>query len=225
MKDNEFDFTRAIHIAIEVEDAAKVAKETVCGQKPKLVNKVNHMKAPPHHQKSGRTSKMGIKDMDLDRGGCRNYITEELWHKLGTPPLQETRAHYASASQHKMPILDVKLQERCRKLAKDSSELFKSELGCLRGAELEVKFKPNTQPVFHKVRPVPLAPQEELAQVYDSGTTRGIWKPLETQRQPMPLPEDLIQKIGGGCGFSKIDLEDAYNQVNLAPESLEAACS
>ena len=134
---------------------------------------------------------------ELDMGAATNFITEELWHKLGTLPLQETRPQYASANKHKMPILgefvgsasspvaergcdirlivttipdlnllgrdaieimgisvdqsmnnarrsssvvtkvfdhhqpDAKLQERCRKLAEDFSELFRPELGCL----------------------------------------------------------------------------------------------
>jgi transposase InsO family protein len=42
---------------------------------------------------------------------------------------------------------------------------------------------------------------------------------LETHRHPMPLPEDLMRKLGGGYGFTKIDLADAYNQVQLSPES------
>ena len=42
---------------------------------------------------------------------------------------------------------------------------------------------------------------------------------LEPHRHPMPLPEDLMRKLGGGYGFSKIDLADAYNQIMLAPES------
>ena len=42
---------------------------------------------------------------------------------------------------------------------------------------------------------------------------------LETHRQPLPLPSALMQQLGGGYGFSKIDLADAYNQVRLGPES------
>jgi hypothetical protein len=42
---------------------------------------------------------------------------------------------------------------------------------------------------------------------------------LEDHRQPIPLPEDLMRKLGGGYGFTKIDLADAYNQIKLAPES------
>ena len=42
---------------------------------------------------------------------------------------------------------------------------------------------------------------------------------LDDHRQPVPLPEDLMCKLQGGYGFTKIDLADAYNQVQLAPES------
>ena len=42
---------------------------------------------------------------------------------------------------------------------------------------------------------------------------------LETHRQLIPLPEDLMRKLGGGYGFTKIDLADAYNQIKLSPDS------
>ena len=42
---------------------------------------------------------------------------------------------------------------------------------------------------------------------------------LETHRHPIPLPEDLMRKLGGGYCFTKIDLADAYNQIKLGPES------
>jgi hypothetical protein len=42
---------------------------------------------------------------------------------------------------------------------------------------------------------------------------------LETHRYPMPSPEQLIQRLSGGCYFTKIDLADAYNQILLGPES------
>ena len=41
---------------------------------------------------------------------------------------------------------------------------------------------------------------------------------LEVHRHPLPLPEDLMRKLGAGYGFTKIDLADAYNQIKLAPE-------
>ena len=42
---------------------------------------------------------------------------------------------------------------------------------------------------------------------------------LEPHRYLMPLPDDLIRKLSGGYGFSKIDLADAFNQIMLGPES------
>ena len=47
----------------------------------------------------------------------------------------------------------------------------------------------------------------------------GINDQLEDHRHPLPLPEELMQKMGGGFGYTKIDLADAYNQIQLAPES------
>ncbi|GFN95673.1 retrovirus-related pol polyprotein [Plakobranchus ocellatus] len=34
----------------------------------------------------------------------------------------------------------------------------------------------------------------------------------------MPLPEDLMRKLGRGHSFIKIDLADAYNKICLGPE-------
>ncbi|XP_065060439.1 uncharacterized protein K02A2.6-like [Rhopilema esculentum] len=153
---------------------------------------------------------------------------------------------------------DIKLQEKCKKLCNEFKDLWKPELGCLKGYELEVKFKPNVQPIFRKARPVPFAMEADLEEEYQKGITKGVWeatqfcqfgtpvvpikkavlpgqnKPkirvcgdysvtvnhqLEEHRHPLPLPEDLMRRLGGGYGFTKIDLADAYNQIKLAPES------
>jgi hypothetical protein len=105
---------------------------------------------------------------------------------------------------------------------------------------------------------VPFALQEDLAQAYEAGISKGIWTPVQfcdwgtpvvpvrktpsgegrkaklrvcgdyavtvnpylaVHRHPLPLPEDLMRKLGGGCGFTKIDLADAYNQIRLGPIS------
>ena len=55
IKDNELTFTKAIQTAIETEDAAKVAKETVYGSKARPVNKVKH-KDQNNRQKSGSSA-------------------------------------------------------------------------------------------------------------------------------------------------------------------------
>ena len=42
---------------------------------------------------------------------------------------------------------------------------------------------------------------------------------LEVIRQPIPMPEDLFCRLGGGHCYSKVDLADAYNQIVLDDES------
>ena len=152
----------------------------------------------------------------------------------------------------------VSLQRDCATLCDEIPELFEEDLGCLKDFELDVKFKSDAKPVFHKARPVPFALRDDLAKGYEEGIAKGVWKPvqfnaygtpvvpirktqtsgglkpklricgdysvgindqLEDHRQPMPLPEELMQKLGGGFGYTKIDLADAYNQIKLAPES------
>lgn len=44
-------------------------------------------------------------DSELDTGVRTNFITSELRHQLGKPPLQDIRTQYASANQRKMPII------------------------------------------------------------------------------------------------------------------------
>ena len=152
----------------------------------------------------------------------------------------------------------VSLQRDCQKLCDEFPDLFKPELGCLKDFELEVKFKTDAVPVFHKARPVPFALRDDLVKGYEEGIAKGVWKPvqfneygtpvvpirkahtsgslkpklricgdysvgindqLEDHRHPLPLPEELMQKLGGGFGYTKIDLAEAYNQIQLAPES------
>ena len=152
----------------------------------------------------------------------------------------------------------VSLQRDYQKLCDEFPDLFKPELGCLKDFELEVKFKADAVPVFHKAQPVPFARRDDLVKGYEEGIAKGVWKPvqfneyatpgipirkshtsgsvkpklricddysvgindqLEDHRHPLPLPEELMQKLGGGFGYTKIDLADAYNQIQLAPES------
>jgi len=37
----------------------------------------------------------------------------------------------------------------------------------------------------------------------------------------LPLSEELMRRLGGGYGFAKIDLADAYKPVRLGPKSRE----
>jgi organic radical activating enzyme len=183
---------------------------------------------------------------------------------LGRDACMQLRVNFNKLASAVSPINSVKadttiqLQHACQELCKEFPDLFKHELGCLKDFELEIKFTPESKPVFHKPRRVPFALLEDLNAALDSGITRGVWQPihfncygtpvvpvrkatlsdqsrpalrvcgdysvsvnslLEPHRHPLPLPEDLMRKLAGGCYFSKIDLADAYNQIRLGPES------
>nr|KAG5696368.1 hypothetical protein BaRGS_028363 [Batillaria attramentaria] len=348
VKDTELDFAKAVKIAIETEDAAKVAKETVYGSKPRPVNKVkanNKGGRPKNHQQSNSTTSNSAKcyrldvpvtiqdqqfTMELDTATTGNFVSVPVWKQLGKPKLDDVTHRYESASKHDLPVLGTfmgqtkdpvtgkqssipyivtkipdlnllgrnaiqalgisvdnalglksiesqvksegakeshpktssttyaSLQKDCHTLCDKFPDLFKEELGCLKDFELEVKFKSDAKPVFHKARPVPFALRDDLTKGYEEGIAKGVWKPVQfndygtpvvpirktnstgalkpklricgdysvgindqlaDHRHPMPLPEELMQKLGGGFCYTKIDLADAYNQIKLAPES------
>ena len=71
---------------------------------------------------------------------------------------------------------------------------------------------------------VPVRKQSQPSQPSDAVRVCGdcfvlINGQFETHRQPMPLPEDLMRGLDGTHYFSKVDLADVYNQIELGPES------
>ena len=49
----------------------------------------------------------------------------------------------------------------------------------------------------------------------------GLNAALKTHCYPLPLPEDIFTMLNGGTYFAKLDLADAYFQIEVAPESRE----
>uniref|UniRef100_A0A0L8G6U7 CCHC-type domain-containing protein n=1 Tax=Octopus bimaculoides TaxID=37653 RepID=A0A0L8G6U7_OCTBM len=97
IKDSELDFAHAVQVAIETEDTAKVAKETVYGSKTKQVYKVqlNKSKSPQKkHQQSYSTNQE------------KCYRCGKA-HKATDCPFRETKCHFCDKKGH--------LQAVCRK--------------------------------------------------------------------------------------------------------------
>ena len=92
------------------------------------------------------------------------------------------------------------------------------EAGIQKGVWVPTSFNEYGTPVV-PVRKAPLPGQRKAKLRVCGDYSVTVNSQLETHRHPIPRPEDLMQKLGGGCGFTKIDLADAYNQVKLAPES------
>ena len=49
----------------------------------------------------------------------------------------------------------------------------------------------------------------------------GLNAALESHQYPLPLPEDIFAKMNGGSHFAKLDLSDAYLQIEVAEDSRE----
>ena len=92
------------------------------------------------------------------------------------------------------------------------------DAGIARGVWLPTKFNDYETPVV-PIQKASLPGQlAKLCICGDYSVT--VNQQLEPHRHPMSLLDDLMWKLGGGHGFSKIELADAYNQIMLAPESL-----
>ncbi|KAK3769244.1 hypothetical protein RRG08_005190 [Elysia crispata] len=74
---------------------------------------------------------------------------------------------------------DVSLQKCCQQLCCEFPDLFKKEPGTLKDFELEVKSKPEANPIFNKPQPVPITVQEDLESALQAGINRGIWEPTQ----------------------------------------------
>ena len=92
------------------------------------------------------------------------------------------------------------------------------DAGIARGVWTPTQFNDWGTPVV-PIRKPPL-PGDDKPKLRVCGDYSATVNPqLAVHRHPLPLPEELMRKLGGGYGFTKIDLADAYNQVRLSPES------
>ena len=91
------------------------------------------------------------------------------------------------------------------------------DAGIARGVWLPTQFNDYGTPVV-PIRKAHLPGQSAKLRICGDYSVT-VNQQLEPRPHPMPLPEDLMRKLGGGHGFTKIDLADAYNQIMLAPES------
>ena len=95
---------------------------------------------------------------------------------------------------------------------------FSYEAGIAKGVWKPTQFNSYGTPVVPVRKPI--KPGQASPSIRVCGDYSVTVNPqLEMHRQPLPLPEDLMRRLGGGHGFTKIDLADAYNQIPLGPES------
>jgi hypothetical protein len=123
--------------------------------------------------------------------------------------------------------------------------VFKQGLGTIKGINAKLEVKNDAHPKFCKARPVPYALKSAVDEEYDRLEREGIiekvefseWAKadittrscgdyavtvnpqLQVPHYPIPLPEDVFQKLRGGNLFSKLDMKNAYQKLLLDDES------
>ena len=142
-------------------------------------------------------------------------------------------------------------QKKLERLIDGYSEVFKDEIGTFKSAKAKLALKEGSQPKFFKARPVPYAmkPKVEVELkrlekegiphkvkfgdwatpivpvAKSNGTVRicGDYKTTVNPQLQYPLPhiDHIFAKLAGGQQFTKIDLRQAYHQMEVEEESEE----
>ena len=102
VKDTDLTFAKAIQTAIETEDAAKVAKETVYGSKPRPVNKV--------HKNTRGGQQKGKKQSDSTEMKC--YRCGDKRHRATDCKYKEAKCNFCEKIGHLEAVCKKKLYKQ-----------------------------------------------------------------------------------------------------------------
>ena len=110
-----------------------------------------------------------IPDLNLLGGNAIQTLGISVDNALGLRSIESQAKRKGVEAGHRATSDEpyVSFQRDCQKLCDEFPDLFKPELGCLKDFELEVKFKADAVPVFHKARPVPFALRDDLVKGYE----------------------------------------------------------
>ena len=107
---------------------------------------------------------------------------------------------------------NVRAENCLNKILSDYSEVFKSEMGTLKGFEVELKVDPDCKPKFCKARPVPHALNQRIEKELERLVKDNIFEPIQYFKWAAPivpvLKDDGTVRI---CG----DYKQTINQASL----------
>ena len=139
-------------------------------------------------------------------------------------------------------------EDNVQELLQKYSQIFTAESGKVKGMKASLTLKENAQPKFCKARPVPYALKERVEKELDRLESEGIiqkvdhsdWATpivgdnsvricgdykvtvnpqLKVDQYPLPRIQDIFASLAGGQKFTKIDLRQAYNQLEMSEDS------
>ncbi|KAK3729828.1 hypothetical protein RRG08_058147 [Elysia crispata] len=235
IKDDDLSFSRAIEIATQIEDAAKCAKETVYGTSTVSAelrdNSVsfevdtgagdNFICSEIWHQ-MGKPPLQPVTSRFESASGHPLPVLGSFQEKIkveGTKPTL-INLDFELDIKFKVDAKPVFCKPRTVPLAVQNDLEKAYDAGIAKGIWKPTTFSSYGTPVV-LIRKKALQGQTK-AQIRVCGDYSVTVNPqLETHRHLISKPEDLMRRLGGGHYFSKIDLADAYNQIQLSPASQE----
>lgn len=155
-----------------------------------------------------------IKEDTRLRNACRLLCEEfpELWKpELGCLKDVELEVRF---SRNYKPVF-YKARPVPMAIQEDLEKAYQE--GIAKGVWEPVQFNDCGTPVVPIKKPAQPGQKAKLRVCGDYSVSVNRFLPAH--RHPLPLPEDLMRKLRGGYGFTKIDLADAYNQIRLGPRS------
>ena len=99
---------------------------------------------------------------------------------------------------------------RVQPILDEFPDVFRDELGCYRGGEVNIEIDPDVQPRFFKPRSVPLAYRETVDAELEKQIQQGLWEPVHHSKWAAPLV--VVPKADGKlriCGDYKLTINRA----------------
>ena len=158
-----------------------------------------------------RISPKGKVDVEVEINGHKDHLTMYVVDSTG-PPLfgrdwlnvlkldwPSIKCHYSAAET--VTLEGVKARY---------PDVFKDELGTVKGIQAQIKVKPDTNPKFCKARPVPYAIKPKVEKELDRLVETGILTKVETSDWATPIVP--VMKKNGSlriCGDFKVTVNQA----------------
>lgn len=124
-------------------------------------------------------------------------------------------------------ICRVSSPNRVQGVLDEFPDVFKDELGCYNGGEVNIEVDPDVQPRFFKPRTVALAYREEVDAQLERGIKDGLWEPVRHSKWAAPLV--VVPKDGGKsvriCGDYRLTINKAAKVEQYPLPRIEELCS
>ncbi|CAC5392454.1 unnamed protein product [Mytilus coruscus] len=107
----------------------------------------------------------------------------------------------------------------------EANKVFKDELGTVKGMKAKIYVDESAVPKYFKARPLPYALKDkvemELERLEKEGQIQQVTVNAVSKLDNYPIPktEDLYATLGGGQEYTKLDLNQAYQQIELDEDS------